>query len=211
MWCGLKNIHVSFGEREVLSDVSLDVAEGETVAIVGPSGSGKTTLLSVLGMLLEPDEGERWIAGMPMKPGTTPDPGTISWVHQDSNLIGSWSALDNAAIAALGANASVTESFARAEERLGDMGIGALALQPSRLLSGGEQQRLCIARALAARPRLLLLDEPTGQLDADTTRAVLQKLLAVDVQASILVVTHDMAVAEACDRTLMLRQGVLTE
>ena len=190
---------------------------GETVAILGPSGSGKSTLLSVLGGLLRPQEGtvrvlsEESPGGAPLAvPLTT----ASSWILQTVNVLSERTALDNVAVGARLAGATWDVALAAAAEALDLVGLFQQAHARTRLLSGGEVQRVVAARALVARRPFILADEPTGQLDRSTTTVVLDALFAAVTQeraVGLVVVTHDLAVAERCDRIVHIDDGRVVE
>ncbi|VAW07136.1 Macrolide export ATP-binding/permease protein MacB [hydrothermal vent metagenome] len=198
----------------VLHDVSLELGDGETVAIMGPSGSGKTTLLSILGLLMPPTSGDVLLDGERI-PGGRVRRGLQSrdfaWVSQTTNVLARRSVRDNAALALLGQGAQRTTAYVEAEKSLVMVGLAGLSHRTVQTLSGGELQRVCIARALCGRPRFILADEPSGQLDSATTSRVLDALLAAREQGSSLIVaTHDPEVAERMDRVIELRDGELS-
>jgi ABC-type lipoprotein export system ATPase subunit len=184
--------------------VSLAVdAPGEAVALMGPSGSGKTTLLSILGGLLRPSSGSVRVDGT-----GTPVLEVVSWVHQSSPALGRRTALDNVVLGFLATGRRRAASREPAEELLGLVGLDHRADARAGTLSGGEVQRLGIARALARGAPFLLADEPTGQLDHATGLVVQDALFAgLDAGVSVIVATHDPEVAARCDRVLEVRDG----
>jgi putative ABC transport system ATP-binding protein len=201
---------------QALAGVDLDVAEGELVAVVGPSGSGKTTLLQLLGALDRPTEGELAIAGSPV---AALDEGelarlrrdTIGFVFQQFNLIPTLTASENveAALAPTGISGRARKE--RALELLERMGLAERVGQLPSRLSGGEQQRVAIARALANEPKLVLADEPTGNLDSETGAGVLELLSEVASEAgrAVVLVTHDSGVADAAPRRVRMFDGAI--
>ncbi len=197
-------------DRLVLDRIDFEVADGESVAVMGPSGSGKTTLISVLGLLIEPTSGQVLIDGEPAPSRESlrhqVRAGMFGWVLQTVNVFSRRTALDNVVVPLLAAGHSRGEAETLGVESLERVGLGAMVEKPARLLSGGEVQRVCIARALAHRPRFLLADEPTGQLDHATSIEVLNALkdLLADAGSSLVVVTHDPEVASVCARTVEL-------
>lgn len=210
-------LHKSFGDLEVLGGIDLTVARGEVVCVIGPSGSGKSTLLRCVNMLEEPSAGRITVAGAEV---TDPDVDIdrvrrrIGMVFQSFNLFPHLTVLDNLTIAqrrVLGRSRSAAEEVARAN--LVRVGLTDKEKSYPAQLSGGQQQRVAIARALANRPALIIADEPTGQLDAETGHAVMELLRAVvrgeDVTA--LVATHDAALLDLADRVLELRDGTITD
>ncbi len=204
------------GVLEVFRDLSLVLKPGELVALVGPSGAGKSSLLHMAGLLEAPSSGEVFIAGraasqLPDQERTRLRRDTIGFVYQAHHLLPEFTALENVAMPHRIAGKSRAAAEAEATRLLSQLGLGArLSHRPSQL-SGGEQQRVAIARALANRPRLLLADEPTGNLDPQTSGGVFAALVAL-VRAeglSALIATHNMALAAQMDRALILDNGRL--
>lgn len=210
----LQNVSKGYVEdRMVLDGVDLEVPDGETMAIMGPSGSGKTTLLSILGLLLDPTSGSVLIDGQPAPAGERLRhplrSNTFGWVLQTVNVMGRRTAAENVAIPLLSSGMPREESHGNAVAALTRVGLGRFADAPVRLLSGGEVQRVCIARALVHKPRFLLADEPTGQLDYATSAEVLdafEELLSV-TGSTLLVATHDPTVARVCHQIVDLVDG----
>jgi lipoprotein-releasing system ATP-binding protein len=204
------------GPLDVLRGADLAVAPGEIVGLIGPSGSGKSSLLHAAGLLERPSGGEVLIAGrdsgaMTDAARTAIRLSTIGFVYQFHHLLPELDALDNVALPALIAGRSRREARERARSLLTDLGLAArLDHQPAQL-SGGEQQRVAVARALTNRPRLLLADEPTGNLDPATSEAVFQSLhdLVRATGVAALVATHNLEMARHMDRVLTLRDGRL--
>ena len=192
----------------VLDGVDLTVDGGEVVAIAGPSGSGKTTLLALLGGLLPVRHGRVTVfdAGAEHPPA-----GRVAWVLQTVNVLADRTVLDNVCLGAYSRNLGRAGAVVEAGRWLDVVGLGGRGGDPVRVLSGGEVQRVVIARALASGRPVLLADEPTGQLDAATTDTVLSVLFDRSHGRSVVVVTHDPAVASRCDRVYHLRNGVLWE
>ena len=207
---------VAAGQVDVLRGVDMRIEAGTRVAIAGPSGSGKTSLLLLLSGLERPSAGQVLIDGIDL--GGLDSDGLadlrrdrIGIVFQSFHLLPSLSALDNVALPLQMAGARGDD--AAATEMLHRVGLGErLAHKPSQL-SGGEQQRVAIARALVHRPRLLLADEPTGNLDDHTAEAVRELLFGLnrELGTTLLLVTHDLAFAARCDRVLRLHEGQLSE
>ena len=204
------------GDREtlILDGVSLTVADGERVALLGPSGSGKSTLLHILGALDPSYEGRVLIDGHPLEGLSDSRRAalrneTLGFVFQAYNLLGHLSALDNVLLPArFGKQRPVAE---RAAKILASVGLGDKLSRRPDTLSGGERQRVAIARALYHRPKLVLCDEPTGNLDSRTGAeivALFDRLSAEGV--ALLIATHDEAIAAAAHRTLHLTRGRLT-
>jgi putative ABC transport system ATP-binding protein len=199
-----------------LKEVSFEVPAGQFAAIVGPSGSGKSTLLHLAGALDEPTSGNVLIGGQ--KLGGLGDAGrtqlrrtTIGFVFQFFNLLPTMTARENAMLPALLAGISAKESEARAVKLLEEVGLGKRMDHRPDELSGGEMQRTALARALVTRPKLLLADEPTGNLDSKTGEEIfaLIRQLARKEGAAIVMVTHDPNVAARADRRITLRDGVV--
>ncbi len=200
----------------VLRWVDLEVAEGEAVAIVGASGVGKSTLLHVLGTLDRPDAGSLTIAGenvlaLSERRRCAFRNATLGFVFQFHHLLPEFSALENVAMPLLIGRRSAEEARARAGRLLEQVGLaGRLDHRPG-ALSGGEQQRVAVARALAASPRMLLADEPTGDLDRETGLRLQELLreLCRALRLTVVVVTHNDELARKCDRVLRLQGGRL--
>ena len=197
-------------------DLSLEVAAGEMVAIVGESGAGKSSLLHLLAALDKPTSGSISVAGTDVAHLTPKQAATyrnrdIGYVWQFHYLLPEFTAVENVAMPLLARGAIRAEALAEAQTWLARVGLAARAENRSGELSGGEQQRLSIARALITRPKLLLADEPTGDLDnttADKVFTLLQSLHREQNLAGVLV-THNLDFAARCDRTLRLRGGAL--
>ena len=203
-------LYMSFDGRRVLSGASLEVQSGETVAVVGPSGSGKTTLLSVCGLLLRADSGSVRIDGQEVNRMSQLRPGAIGWVLQQSNSFLRRTVLDNVAIGSLAAGFSHAESHRLSERALTEVGLSGRLHSEARQLSGGELQRMCVARSIAARPKLILADEPTGGLDEENSRQIASVLRrASSSGVAVVVATHDVALAQACHRVVEMYMGRL--
>jgi putative ABC transport system ATP-binding protein len=212
----LQDVHLKLagagGEVNILRGVDLAVAAGETISIVGPSGSGKTTMMMVIAGLERPSTGRVEVAGQDLA-GLGEDRlalfrrDRIGIVFQAFHLIPTMSALENVAVPL--EFAGRRDAFVRAEAAMLAVGLGGrLAHYPGQL-SGGEQQRVALARACAGGPRLLLADEPTGHLDAETGRQVIDLLfdLARRHGATLLLITHDPALAARCSRGVEMLDG----
>ncbi len=200
----------------VLDGVDLAVWPGEAVAVTGPSGSGKTTLLSILGLLTDPTSGEVKVGGKPAPSASRRRDrlraGWFAWVFQTVNVLGHRSAVDNAALGLLARGVPRPTASRQAQAALAAVGLADRVDTPVVDLSGGELQRVCIARAAAAAPKVLLADEPTGQLDHATSLTVLDALWAARrPETALVVATHDPQVAERCDRILQLIDGQLVD
>ena len=203
---------IAGSELKVLRDVTLNINEGEFVAIVGPSGSGKSTLMQILGLLDRPTYGTYRLVGYDVSK-LTDDEGaairskTIGFIFQMFNLLARTSTLDNVMLPMIYSGAA--NRVARAQELLKDVGLQDRMDHKPNQLSGGQQQRVAIARALANDPPLLLADEPTGNLDSQTGRQIIELLLEVNRvrKTTIVLVTHDPELAALADLTIALRDG----
>ncbi len=202
---------------EVLRGASLAAMPGEMVALVGPSGAGKSTLLHVAGLLEAPQGGEIVIRGTPCS-GLDDAKRTqlrrreLGFVYQFHHLLPEFSARENIVLPQMIAGVSKRAASQRADELLAAVGLSARASHRPGRLSGGEQQRVAIARGLANNPAILLADEPTGNLDPETADAVFEQLMSLVRQNNLaaLVATHNMALAARMDRTLGLRNGQIS-
>ncbi len=187
------------------------VEQGQALAISGPSGSGKSTLLSILGLLINPDSGVVEIDGKIMSRRSQLPANAVAWVFQTGNALLSRRAIDNAMLGSLLNGIDEDTAKQRAVDALACVGLGDHHKAITSTLSGGELQRLCIARALATRPRIILADEPTGQLDLKTSEQVAGYLLDGHPERITIVATHDPRLASRCDRELRLEGGRLVE
>ena len=205
-------------ETEVLRGVDLDVARGDLLSMMGPSGCGKSTLMNVVGLLDRPTSGAYWFAGREV---TELDDDALSairnlkigFVFQTFNLLPRLTAEENVGLPLVYRGLGEREIRERARAGLHRLGMGDCANRRPSELSGGQQQRVAIARALVGEPDVVLADEPTGSLDADTGRDIMQLLIRLnaDRQLTIIVVTHDLAVDRLCARRARIRDGVLRE
>jgi putative ABC transport system ATP-binding protein len=199
-----------------LRDVSFTAARGELVAVCGRSGAGKTTLLNIVGGMDRPTAGRVVVTGHDVTAAREQEQlalrrGTIGFVFQTFGLIPVLSAAENVGVPLRLAGVPVAEREQRVAMLLEMVGLGGQAAQRPYELSGGQQQRVAVARALANDPQLLIADEPTGQLDSETGRLIMDLLSAV-VRArgvTVLVATHDAALIDMADRSLTLRDGQL--
>ncbi len=198
--------------------VSLSVAAGELVALYGPSGSGKTTLLMMVAAILRPDSGSvlfdgREISSLPAREAADYRMHELGFVRQSLELIPGASALDNASLKLLGKPASAREARQRVAPLLTRLGLGERLDHRAEQLSMGERQRVMIARALSTEPKLVLADEPTGNLDSARGRETLALLseLCRERGSAVLLVTHDPEAAAYADRVHTLRDGRLTD
>ena len=218
----LRGVRKSFNvgepnETEVLHGIDLTLAAGEFCAVMGPSGSGKSTLLNIVGLLDRPTQGQLQVCG---EETTRLDDSaltrlrghTIGFVFQYHHLISAFSALENVMMPMLGANGFPDRAMAdRAAALIDSVGLTPWRDQPAARLSGGQQQRVALARALAMNPRLLLADEPTGNLDTKSADAVFDLLRRVNREqgTSVLFVTHNPALAGRCDKTIQVVDGMV--
>jgi len=213
------NIHRYLGEGEgrvhVLKGVTFEAQRGQVYAIVGPSGCGKSTLLYLLGLLDRQDEGDITIDGVPMSQSSDADRTAargehIGFVFQFHFLMQEFSALENVMMPMrkLG-KLTQLEMEARALELLSEVGLGEKAHRLGTQLSGGEQQRVAVARALANQPSIILADEPTGNLDVKNSNMVFDLLtrLAKDNKQAVILVTHNPDIAERCDQVMPMSDG----
>lgn len=212
----LENIHLTLGEGasrvHVLNGMSLDVAAGRSVGIVGPSGSGKSTLLMVMAGLERVDSGTVLLAGEDFsdldEDGLAAFRGrNIGIIFQSFHLIPNMTALENVAVPL--ELAGDRDAFDKAKAELTAVGLGERLSHYPAQMSGGEQQRVAIARALAPDPKILVADEPTGNLDEETGRQIADLMFAQqrDRGTTLVLVTHDPALAARCDTTLKVRAG----
>lgn len=213
----LKDIHRSFGALEVIRGVDLTIHQGEIVSIVGPSGAGKTTLLQIMGTL------DRPTSGSVIYDGTDVDAlssarlarfrnASIGFVFQFHQLLPEFTLLENVAMPALIGGRRRSEAFAEAAKLIDYLGLADRSSHRPAQLSGGEQQRAAVARALINRPAVVLADEPSGSLDSHN-RAELHRLffdLRRDMGQTFVIVTHDESLAADCDRIVHMADGLVT-
>lgn len=212
----VSKVSLSLGHRDarvhVLRDISFDVRDGEAVGLVGPSGSGKSTLLMTLAGLERPDSGSISIAGTEI---TTLDEdqlaqfrgARIGIVFQSFHLIPTMTALENVAIPL--ELAGRPDAFEKAAQEIAAVGLASRSAHYPSQLSGGEQQRIAIARALATDPSILIADEPTGNLDEENGAMIMDLIFELKMKraSTLILVTHDPALAARCDRTIHIRSG----
>ena len=214
----LHGITKSFGSLQVLRGIDLQVNRGEVVAIVGPSGAGKTTLLQIMGTLDRPDEGEVIIDGENVSRLSATKIAhfrnkNIGFVFQFHQLLPEFTALENVMIPALIGGTSKKEARQRAQELLDFMGLADRAEHKPNQLSGGEKQRVAVARALVNHPAVVFADEPSGSLDTHNKEEL--RRLFFDLRdrmgQTFVIVTHDEALASQTDRTIHMLDGYITE
>jgi lipoprotein-releasing system ATP-binding protein len=199
---------------EVLRGINLRIAKGEVVALVAPSGAGKSTLLHIAGLLDTPDSGEVVLGGIDMtrlgdRSRTLARRAQVGFVYQFHHLLPEFTALENIVLPQLAHGTPRMVAEARALDLLDRVGVKPRAHHRPGALSGGEQQRVAFCRALANAPRLLLADEPTGNLDPSTSERVFEALMGLARQAGLaaLIATHNLQLAERMDRVLRLEAG----
>jgi len=218
----LKNLHRSFKQGtqklEVLRGVNLDIEKGEIVALIGPSGSGKSTMLQIAGLLEQPTKGEIYLDGQccsklndTMRTVLRRD--YLGFVYQYHNLLADFDATENVMLPQLIAGVPPKTAREKAEWLLKRMGLEKRLKHRPAEMSGGEQQRVAIARALANTPKLLLADEPTGNLDPKTSEIVFAELLSIvkETGLSALIATHNFELADKMDRKVQLQDGKLID
>lgn len=210
------DITVTYGQVNALAGVTLDIAAGETVAVMGPSGSGKSTLLHCLSGIVVPDHGEVRLEGQSLS--GLKDSGRsrtrlteFGFVFQDHQLIPELTARENVALPRMLTGTSRGAALRTADETLAQLGIGDLRRRRPGDMSGGQAQRVAIARALGGSPKVVFADEPSGALDQATGHEVMQMLTATVARAgaSLVLVTHDPQVARWCQRVVEIRDGLL--
>jgi len=210
----LKEIHKSFGTLEVLKGIDLTIDKGEWVSIVGPSGAGKTTLLQILGTLDRPDSGRVLFDGIDVAQYKEKQLSAfrnqhIGFVFQFHQLLPEFTAVENVMMPALISGASMSDARSRAMEMLDYLHLTDRATHKPSELSGGEKQRVAVARALVNRPQVILADEPSGSLDTQNKEELHQLFfdLRRELGQTFIIVTHDEQLALTTDRTIRLRDG----
>jgi lipoprotein-releasing system ATP-binding protein len=216
----LKGVHRHYGQGDtvvrVLEAADLTVHSGELVALVAPSGAGKSTLLHISGLLEKPQDGEVEIVGTPTsklgdRARTLLRRTTVGYVYQFHHLLPEFSALENVSIPQMIAGKTQREADERSRQLLGMLGVAPRAVHRPAELSGGEQQRVAIARAAANHPRVILADEPTGNLDPGTSDLVFEALrqLIREEGAAALIATHNFDLARRADRIVTIANGLI--
>lgn len=214
----VEHLNKSFGSLQVLRDISLSIGQGEVVSIVGASGAGKTTLLQLLGTLLRPDSGHICyddvdVIGLDEKALSRFRNQNVGFVFQFHNLLPEFTALENVCMPALIAGRSMAEASEEAMKLLQFLNVASRATHKPAQLSGGEQQRFAVARALINHPAVILADEPSGNLDTRHA-AELHDLffqLRDQYRQTFVIVTHNMALAQKSDRQIMLLDGAVVQ
>lgn len=212
----LNDVTKDFGGAPVLSGITLDINAGETVAIMGPSGSGKSTLLHCMSGVLTPTSGQVLFKDAVLSDASDAARSRtrladFGFVFQDHQLLPELSALDNVALPAMLNGTSRNKARKRGEELLNQLGLGSLVDRRPGQVSGGQAQRIAIARALVTSPAVIFADEPTGALDQATGHEVMQMLSAVVQRtgAALILVTHDPGVADWMERRVEIRDGII--
>lgn len=213
-----KQITKHYGKLEVLKGVDLEIAKGEIVSLVGSSGAGKSTLLHILGTLDEADSGEVWLNGVQVNGLKGRQLANfrnrhIGFVFQFHHLLPEFTALENVCIPGWLGNRKKTEVEKRAKELLALLGLQDRMENKPAAMSGGEQQRVAVARALINNPAIIMADEPTGNLDSSNARELHQLFFDLRKQfdQTFLIVTHNEELAAQCDRTVHMKDGRIVE
>lgn len=214
----LHDIRKSFGSLQVLKGIDLTINQGEIVSIVGPSGAGKTTLLQIIGTLDRADSGRVLFDGVDVSVYNEKQLSAfrnrhIGFVFQFHQLLPEFSAVENVMMPALIAGASMADARRRAMEMLDFLGLIDRATHKPAELSGGEKQRVAVARALVNRPQVILADEPSGSLDTQNKEELHQLFfdLRREMGQTFIIVTHDEELAATTDRTIRLRDGLIVD
>jgi putative ABC transport system ATP-binding protein len=211
-------LNKSFGSTSALRDANITIGEGELVAIMGPSGSGKSTLLHCLAGIAEPDSGEVWFDGRRLdslddETKTKLRRTDFGFIFQFGQLVPELTAIDNVALPLLLNNVPRKQAYQEAGKWLQRLDVANVRDQQIGTLSGGQSQRIAIARALVIKPKVIFADEPTGSLDSLNSEHVMELLvdIAREDGVTLVVITHDARVAAYCEREIMVRDGMVTE
>ena len=209
-----KNYIVGFEEQKILKEINFSVFSGEIVAITGPSGSGKSTLMNIMGCLDKPSSGSCKINGINTSDMNSNDLAvlrnkSIGFVFQNFNLMGKRTILDNISLPLVYSNISKAKRYKAAYKLLEKVKLKGYGNYFPSQLSGGMKQRVAIARALVNNPKILLADEPTGNLDTKTTIEIIEifKKLNKEMNITIIMITHEEEIAKMCDRIIRIRDG----
>lgn len=212
----LDDVTKDFGGAPVLSGITLNIRAGETVAVMGPSGSGKSTLLHCMSGVLTPSSGkvvfkEHVLSDSPDATRSRTRLSDFGFVFQDHQLLPELSAIDNVALPAMLNGTSRAKARAKAQELLDQLGLGTLMDRRPGQVSGGQAQRIAVARALVTSPSVIFADEPTGALDQATGHEVMQMMTAIVQRtgAALVMVTHDARVADWMERRIEIRDGII--
>jgi lipoprotein-releasing system ATP-binding protein len=213
-----QSIHKSYGQLEILKGVDLEVKKGEIVTIVGASGAGKSSLLNILGTLDRPDSGQLFIANQELNKLSNKNLSLfrnlkIGFIFQFHHLLVEFDALENVCIPAFIAGKSKSEAEKRATELLELLGLGDRLKHKPNELSGGEQQRVAVARALVNNPALIFADEPSGNLDSTNARELHELFLQLrnEFNQTFVIVTHNEDLAALSDRKVLMKDGLITQ
>lgn len=211
------NIKKAYGDLQILKGIDLEINTGEIVSIVGSSGAGKTTLLQILGTLDNPDEGELWIDdtnpfALSSKQLSAFRNQHIGFIFQFHQLLPEFTAIENIIIPALIKGVSQTDAKKDAQKLLDILGLAARANHKPSEMSGGEQQRIAVARSLINRPKVVFADEPSGNLDSQNSTELHELFFKLrdEFNQTFVIVTHNESLAEMTDRKIIMRDGIIT-